>query len=317
MLQPAIWTCPPMPVARAQLCPSDPRDVLPVSCLPLPPRVSLCYLLRWEGTSRPAFEFTNIDAQYASTIGFVCSRLLQTPNSEANAAKDFATSVTYSQPDLVRSACHLLLLELGPPDSLLHAPQLGENQVLAIYPQVTLTSSQFIFVQSTYHQLLLYDPFDEFTVRPGAKQALRDFVISQIYQLLRERHGVLPDELGGHVAADIVSHIQPLTPDTSEAIDAQEASVPADSDTSGKLFCPVEGCQAYFGRQQELNRHTIDVHTPPRRCPFCTYGWSRPDKIKDHLMAKHQNEPQVLNEIRAKRGQNLVAYLLATFPEVV
>ncbi|KAH9180250.1 hypothetical protein EDB89DRAFT_1918098 [Lactarius sanguifluus] len=210
---------------------------------------------------------------YASTIGFVCSRLLQIPNSEANAAKDFATSVTYSQLDLVQSACHLLLQK-----------------------------------RSSY--VLAFD-FTDFST-PGCFR----HHTSIRCQLLRE-HGVLPDELGGHVPADNVSHIQPPTPDTTEPIDTQEARVPADSDTSGKLFCPVEGCQANFRRQQELNRHTTDVHTPPHRCPFCIYRWSRSDKIRVHLVTKHQDEPQVLDEIHAKRGQNLVAYLLATFPEIV
>ncbi|KAH9063805.1 hypothetical protein EDB83DRAFT_2383217 [Lactarius deliciosus] len=260
-----------------------------------------------------------LSPQDACTIGFVCCRLLQILDSEANAAQDFAISMTYPQPDLVRFACYQLLRELGQPDNVLNAPQLGENQVLAIYPQVTLTAPQFEFVWNTYLQLLVYGPFGESTTQLASQvQVLRDFAVSQIYQLLLV-YGVLLSEPGEHqVLADNVSYIQPPpAPDTAQSIDAQEATVPADSGTSSKLLCPVEGCQATFGRQQELNRHTIDVHTSPRRCPFCTYGWSRPDKIRDHLMAKHQDKPQVLNEIRAKRGQNLVAYLLATFPEVV
>ncbi|KAI9428322.1 hypothetical protein H4582DRAFT_2067760 [Lactarius indigo] len=257
------------------------------------------------------------------------SNLLTSTLYEANAAQDFATpqvvesitswrSILLTLLDLVRFACNQLLLELGPPGSLLHAPLLGENQFLAIYPQVTLTAPQFEFVWNTYIQLLVYDPFDGSTVQLGGNRVIRDFAISQIYQLLRE-YGVLPGELRGRqVLADDVSHIQPPAPDTAKPIDAQEVMAPAGSGTPRKLLCPEEGCRATFGRQQELNRHTIGVHSLPHKCPFCTtYSWSRPDKIKDHLKTKHQDEHQVLDEIRAKCGRDLVAYLLDTFPEVV
>ncbi|KAH8991065.1 hypothetical protein EDB86DRAFT_1634653 [Lactarius hatsudake] len=257
-----------------------------------------------------------LSPQDACTIGFVCRRLLQILDSEANAAQDFAISMTYPQPNLVRFACYQLLRELGQPDNVLNAPQLGENQVLATYPQVTLTIPQLKFVWDTYVQLLVYGPFGESTTLL-ASQVLRYFAISQIYQLL-QMYGVLPDEPGERqVLADNVPYTQLPAPDTAQPMDAQEATVPADSGSSSKLLCPVEGCQATFGRQQELKRHAIDVHTLPHRCPFCPYGWSRPDKIKAHLKAKHQDEPQVLNEILPKRGQHLVTYLLATFPEVV
>ncbi|KAH9178363.1 hypothetical protein EDB89DRAFT_1170384 [Lactarius sanguifluus] len=81
-------------------------------------------------------------------------------------------------------------------------------------------------------------------------------------------------------------------------------------DTSSE-FPRCESCNLIFGRSQEFKRHFLQVHTPPRRCPLCPYKWTRPDKVKAHLMNVHRDEfPQeVLNEIHAKRGQHLVAYL--------
>lgn len=107
----------------------------------------------------------------------------------------------------------------------------------------------------------------------------------------------------------ILSQIQSLVPAAAQTTDVREAGVPTGGDTSSKLHCTREGCNAAFGRLQECKRHLIDVHSPRRRCPFCPYKWSRPNKVKAHLMVNHQDKPLVLNEIRTKRGQRLVAFL--------
>ncbi|KAH9055923.1 hypothetical protein EDB87DRAFT_1270534 [Lactarius vividus] len=265
-----------------------------------------------ESTSTSEIVFV-LSSQDACTMGFVCRRLLQILDSEANAAQDCAISIIYPQPDFVRFACHQLLRELGPPDNVLNAPQLGENQVLAIYPQVILTAPQSVLVWNTYLQLLVYYPFGEYTTQL-ASPVVRGFAISQLQRM----YGVQLSEPGEHqVFADNDPYVQPpLAPDTAQPIDTQ-AVVPADSSMRSEWLCPAEGCQTTCGRQQELKRHINDVHTPPRRCPFCPYTWSRPNKIRDHLLTEHQDKPQVLREICAKRGHHLVEYLLATFPEVV
>ncbi len=124
-------------------------------------------------------------------------------------------------------------------------------------------------------------------------------------------------QLGEHqVLADNASLIQPSALETAQPTDAQQAGVPAGGDTSDRLHCLYKDCKATFGRLQERKRHVTDVHKPLHRCPFCLYEWSRPDKIKTHLMTKHQDKPQVLNEIRAKRGRRLVAFLNAAHCEV-
>ncbi|KAH9048236.1 hypothetical protein EDB84DRAFT_293619 [Lactarius hengduanensis] len=140
-----------------------------------------------------------------------------------------------------------------------------------------------------------------------------EFVLVACYQLL-QAYGILPGEynatqLGEHqVQADNGSQIQPPVLETTQPTDAQEA---AGGVTSGKLHCFYEGCEVTFGRSQERKRHVIGVHLPRRRCALCLHEWCRPDKIKSHLMETHQDElPQeILNEIHAKCGQDLVAFL--------
>ncbi len=155
----------------------------------------------------------------------------------------------------------------------------------------------------------------------GGNQVIRDSAVSQIYRLL-EVYGVLPGEynathLGEHqVLAGDASQIQPPAPETVQPTDAQEAGVPAGGDTSGRLHCPYGDCKTTFGRSQERGRHFIDVHVRRRQCPFpsCNYEWSRPGKIKTHLMVNHQDNlpPEVLNGICAKRGRHLVTFLNST-----
>lgn len=74
-------------------------------------------------------------------------------------------------------------------------------------------------------------------------------------------------------------------------------------------FCA--DCNKYFGRVQELKRHLNDVHMPLRGCPFCDVKWTRPDKIKAHLMANHEERftAGMLEQISALYGRRLVECL--------
>ena len=119
-------------------------------------------------------------------------------------------------------------------------------------------------------------------------------------------------QLGRHqVLADNASQVHASAPEAAQSMDVQEVGVPAGGDASARSHCLYGDCKATFGRPQERRRHLIDVHTLRRQCPFCLYHWTRPDKIRAHLMKNHHDElPQeVLNKIRAKRGQDLVALL--------
>ncbi|KAF8270379.1 hypothetical protein EI94DRAFT_1723078 [Lactarius quietus] len=113
--------------------------------------------------------------------------------------------------------------------------------------------------------------------------------------------------------ADNAPQIQHPVAETVQPTDAQQAGLPAGVDTPCRLHCLNEHCGATFGGLQERKRHYIDVHNPRRQCPFCPYKWCRPNKIKTHLLVNHKDKlsREVLNEISAKRGRHLVAFLVA------
>jgi len=277
----------------------------------------------------------------------VCYRLLQilsgldTPYNVSNAAqlgghrtlRNFAISERYPQLELARVACCQLLQVLGPPYNVPNAAPIGENQVFKIsriYPQATLTVTQLEFVWDSYYQLLqVYGSLDDGSdaTQFGGYQVLRGSEISPIYQVtlaathlkfvlvacdqLLQVYGMLPGEYNATQFGVLTDNIHPPVPEVAQPTGVQEARAPAGSDTSGRSHCHYGDCKATFGRPQERRRHLIDVHTLRRQCPFCLYEWARPDKIRAHLMKKHYDElPQeILNEIRAKRGQHLVAFL--------
>ncbi|KAI9428321.1 hypothetical protein H4582DRAFT_2176485 [Lactarius indigo] len=257
--------------------------------------------------------------------------------------RDSAVSETYPQLESVRAACFELLRVFGSPYNVSNAPPLGGHQVLRnpsiseTCPQcscVALAVTQLKFVWAVYHRLLqIYRSLLDEVIQLREHQHRRDLAISEIFSMvalaatrlefvvfachqLLQVCGVLPGEynatqLGEHrVPADNASQIQLPAPESAQSTDAQ-AGIPAGGDTSPRLPCSYEGCEVTFGRPQERKRHVIDVHMPRRQCALCFYEWSRPDKIKPHFMENHQDElPQeVLNEIRAKCGQGLVAFL--------
>ena len=61
-----------------------------------------------------------------------------------------------------------------------------------------------------------------------------------------------------------------------------------------------------YGRRQETLRHMRDKHEISRKCFICGIKWTRPEKIREHLLSKHR--PHFTEEERQKilrlRGLN-------------
>lgn len=54
-----------------------------------------------------------------------------------------------------------------------------------------------------------------------------------------------------------------------------------------------------------------EKHKHQRPCPFCGFMWSRPDKIKAHIMSNHAKRftAEMLDELAALRGQQVIKFL--------
>jgi hypothetical protein len=54
-----------------------------------------------------------------------------------------------------------------------------------------------------------------------------------------------------------------------------------------------------------------DKHDPPRQCPFCDFKWTRPDKIKAHIVADHQEKlsAEMLNYVEPLCGRQVVEFV--------
>ncbi|KAH9000977.1 hypothetical protein EDB86DRAFT_487386 [Lactarius hatsudake] len=65
-------------------------------------------------------------------------------------------------------------------------------------------------------------------------------------------------------------------------------------------------CGKVYRRPQELKRHNRDRHEWQRRCPFCCTRWSRPERIRAHLMKQHESRltKDQQQEIRLLRGRD-------------
>jgi hypothetical protein len=70
-------------------------------------------------------------------------------------------------------------------------------------------------------------------------------------------------------------------------------------------------CPSVFKRIQELKRHIRDKHMDRRRCPFCTFRWTRPNNIKVHIISKHAERftAELLEAIRDLRGRQVIAFV--------
>ena len=75
--------------------------------------------------------------------------------------------------------------------------------------------------------------------------------------------------------------------------------------------CPYCPTGKDFGRFQELKRHVRDLHVPPSSCPFCDFTWTRPDKIKDHIISNHGDTftAEFLIKFRAFSGRQVTEFL--------
>jgi hypothetical protein len=54
-----------------------------------------------------------------------------------------------------------------------------------------------------------------------------------------------------------------------------------------------------------------DIHTPRRQCPFCKFMWTRPAKIKAHLVTDHAEifTAEMLERIKALRGRRVIEFV--------
>jgi len=50
---------------------------------------------------------------------------------------------------------------------------------------------------------------------------------------------------------------------------------------------------------------------PRRRCPFCNVMWTRPTKIKNHLIVDHADKfaPEILEGFKALCGRGITEFL--------
>jgi len=105
-----------------------------------------------------------------------------------------------------------------------------------------------------------------------------------------------------------------LTPETLVPKDVQqdqyaEPGSVSDSKDDNKEFWEqhrCENCGRQYRRAQELRRHTRDKHEQQPQCPFCYAPWSRPEKIRAHLITEHgdrftEEQNQELHDLRGRR----------------
>ncbi|KAH9166491.1 hypothetical protein EDB89DRAFT_1910630 [Lactarius sanguifluus] len=88
------------------------------------------------------------------------------------------------------------------------------------------------------------------------------------------------------------------------------------SDNRGKArvyYCT--SCSKVYSRLQELKRHVRDRHEERRKCPFCRTRWTRPERVRNHVLRNHgrllsENEQR---EIYRLRGLDDTVYFLAKY----
>jgi len=109
---------------------------------------------------------------------------------------------------------------------------------------------------------------------------------------------------------------QPNSPPygTGVPFTVQDGTKPEDQrsrNVDGKVRPVCVYCNKSFGRDQELQRHMKDIHTPRRQCPFCEVTWTRPDKIKAHIVADHADKftAEMLEGIKAFCGRRIVEFM--------
>jgi hypothetical protein len=70
--------------------------------------------------------------------------------------------------------------------------------------------------------------------------------------------------------------------------------------------CHHDGCNKSYGQCQEAIRHMRDKHEISHKCFICGIKWTRAEKIKKHLLSRHQNHfiEEERQEIRDLQGLN-------------
>ncbi|KAF8485164.1 hypothetical protein DFH94DRAFT_266342 [Russula ochroleuca] len=78
--------------------------------------------------------------------------------------------------------------------------------------------------------------------------------------------------------------------------------------------CGYKGCNKRYGRRQEAFRHMRDKHEIPHECFVCRIKWTRAEKIREHLLSRHQDHftEEECQEIRHLRGLNDTIKFLIT-----
>ncbi|KAH9038490.1 hypothetical protein EDB85DRAFT_1887884 [Lactarius pseudohatsudake] len=92
------------------------------------------------------------------------------------------------------------------------------------------------------------------------------------------------------------------------------------SDNRGKpprVYC-CTSCSTVYSRLQELKRHVRDRHEERRKCPFCCTRWTRPERIRNHVLKNHgrllsENERR---EIYRLRGLDDTVCFLAKYGNI-
>jgi hypothetical protein len=58
---------------------------------------------------------------------------------------------------------------------------------------------------------------------------------------------------------------------------------------SKKWPCDRDGCNKSYGRPQEVRRHVREKHEISPECLICGIKWTRPEKIRSHLIKEHRD----------------------------
>ena len=76
--------------------------------------------------------------------------------------------------------------------------------------------------------------------------------------------------------------------------------------------CHYGGCNKSYGRRQEAIRHMRDKHEVSLKCFICGIKWTRPEKIRGHILSKHRLHftEEERQEILRLRGLNNTIVLL-------
>jgi hypothetical protein len=83
----------------------------------------------------------------------------------------------------------------------------------------------------------------------------------------------------------------------------------------GRVRHVCADCNKSIAQLQGLRRHLRDNHIPQQRCPFCDFKWSRPERIRTHLMVNHTEQctTEMQEKITSLRGRRDTEELLVAY----